>query len=151
MSRDRRPIPHGTEQARIRMNTGMFTYNPNRGCTLSIEDALSTFPSTVDTVRARDVYESIIKNRVPETRRIAGNSSEPRRQSSVRVKSIMEPLVRNVRSGERASCAASQTRVRYNRAYPVREKNGEIRLSRQTSIKRWICVHRRPKRCKRRR
>ena len=91
MSRDRRPKPHGSEQARIGMNTGMFTYNPNRGCTLSIEDALSTFPSTVDTIRAGDVDESIIKNRVLETRRIAGNSSEPRRQSSVRVKSIMEP------------------------------------------------------------
>ena len=38
---------------------------------------------TVDTVHAGGAYSTMIKNGVPGTRRIAGNSSEPHRQSSV--------------------------------------------------------------------
>ena len=51
---------------------------------------LSINVQTVGTVHAGDAYSSMIKNRVPETRRIAGNSSEPHRQSSVDTESVME-------------------------------------------------------------
>ena len=125
-------------------NKEMFHFNRGRG-TLHrrFRTHLSISLQTVGTIHVGDAYSSMIMNRVPETRRIAGGSSEPHRQSSV-AESIMETTGQGHQI--RRTCIMRSTPTRGQLPSGVSSPGKKRRntivtkgVSQETN-----CVHRRP-------